>query len=156
MITDKIRQGLLNTTMERSSAEHFELAKLQWELKDVVYRDDNQHCICGQPIKECCILQNKVTHRKMLVGRNCTERFFGINTLNVFKFLKKLENNKDEVIPEPLIGLFVQLGYVYDTEVAFLKQLTTQKTLSEKQSAWRSKIVYRVLNKLVVRKDDAI
>ena len=134
-----------------SNSLDFNEAIKEWEWIGVSYAENWDSCPCSQDIKEVCHIKNKVNGNTTHVGNNCIKKFLDVDTGSVFRLFKKLADNPDMVIPNKLIGYASRFGYIYEGEVKFLGSLVKSKyALSEKQKAWRDKIVYRLLNRVVV------
>jgi len=145
---------LVEHILSLSEADNFDEAKTEWYLESIYYDDEWSSCPCTQAIKEVCVIANRKTGHVTSVGNSCVKNFLGIDTGNMFSLMKKLIEDEDSVIGLKLIGYVEELGYIYNSEVEFLKSLAKNRKygLSEKQNSWRSKIVRRILGNIQVKK----
>lgn len=137
-----------------ASQESLDEAAKEWYVTGLSIMENT--CPCGMEIKLNCHISNKVTNNQTIVGSTCVNRFMGLTKINeteidkVFTGLMKLviDNTK---CPTPIVIKFAKsMGYIYDNEVEFLEKIVKKKSLSEKQEAWRSKIVHRILTMTVI------
>ncbi len=135
-----------------SNSFDFFAAKKEWKLVGVEIQEDWDNCPCGQDIKELCYIENQLNGNKTYVGNVCVNQFIGIQTGNLFSGLKRIAKDNSANANEDLIIHAYQLGYIYENEYRFLMQTRRKRKLSVKQTAWKEKINWRIVNQTVVRK----
>lgn len=113
----------------------------EWNLKYTYIHDTN--CICGKAIKNCCVIQNKVNNKELVVGSTCVKKFLGIENVHLFKTHKI--KNKYNI---HYIGHIKEKGFISNWEESFLISLTKFKTVSKKQEEVLIKIHNNVLTKI--------
>lgn len=146
-------EKLKNHILDLSISESYQDAKSEWEVTTYEYVEDFDNCPCGQAIKELCYIRNLLNGNETYVGNVCVRQFIGIDTGNVFDGLRRIMKDPDANPNEDLIRYAYKKGFVYENELSFLMSIKRKRNLSEKQSSWRRKINYRILNKVVVRRN---
>lgn len=77
-----------------SSADNWDEAKLEWELKDVYHEEVPDECMCGHfPINEICVLQSKVNGHETIVGNVCVKKFMGLRSDKIFDAIRRVSND---------------------------------------------------------------
>lgn len=137
-----------------SVSSSYQIAKTEWEVTTFEYVEDFDNCPCGHEIKELCYLRNKLNGNETYVGNVCVRQFLGIDTGNVFAGLRRIMQNHDANPNEDLIRYAYKKGYVYENELSFLMSIKRKRLLSEKQANWRQKINHRIINEVVVRRNN--
>lgn len=135
-----------------SRARHFDAARLEWELIGVELSEEWDACPCGQPIKEHCFIQNKLTGERTHVGNVCINRFMGIETGNLFDGLRRIAADPQANANLDVIEHAQKLGYLFENEYPFLVRTRLKRKLTNAQLAWKEKINRRITNKTVVRR----
>ena len=135
-----------------SKSHAFETARHEWKLVGVEISEEFDNCPCGKEIKEHCYIENTSTGHKTYVGNVCINRFIGIDTGNLFNGIKRIAKDPTANANADLIDHAYKLGYIYETEYAFLMQTRLKRILSVKQIAWKEKINRRIINQTVVQR----
>ena len=135
-----------------SKSQAFETARHEWKLVGVEISEEFDNCPCGKEIKEHCYIENTSTGHKTYVGNVCINRFIGIDTGNLFNGIKRIAKDPTANANADLIDHAYKLGYIYETEYAFLMQTRLKRILSVKQIAWKEKINRRIINQTVVQR----
>lgn len=134
----------------------WEQALPEWEVGSVSISENV--CPCGVTIKLNCHIHNLVTGARTIVGSTCVKRFLGIETVNevniesLFNGLVKLQEDHTRSPSKAVIAYAKNNSFIYESEEEFLLKIVNKKGLSEKQDAWRSKIVRRILNQIQVQR----
>ena len=136
-----------------SNSQKFHSAKNEWKLVDIEIQEDEDNCPCGQPIKELCYIKNQLNGKKTYVGNICINQFIGIQTGNLFEGLKRIAKDNSANVNEDLIIHANKLGYIYEKEYHFLIDIKRKRKLSDNQIEKKKKIISRIVNKTVVRKN---
>lgn len=137
-----------------SKATTWEAALPEWQVGSVSISENV--CPCGVPIKLNCHIHNTVTGQQTIVGSTCVKRFLNIETVNevnidsLFAGLVKLQEDPTRCPSKAVIAYAKNSSFLYESEEEFLLKIVNKKELSEKQEAWRSKIVRRILQQITV------
>jgi hypothetical protein len=135
-----------------SSAKNFQAACLEWSLESVEISEEEDHCPCGQEIKEHCYLHNRITGHRTFVGNVCVNRFLGMHTGTLFDGLRRIKEDPTANPNLAVIDYAEERGFLHDQEPAFLRRTVRQRAPSDKQKAWKARINRRILNNIVVQK----
>lgn len=135
-----------------SQSQTFELARLEWDLVGVEITEDFDHCPCGQEIKEHCYMTNRVTGESTYVGNVCINRFIGIDTGNLFEGLKRIAEDPYANANRDVIEHGRKLGFIYDSEYAFLMETRLKRKPSDRQLEWKRKINRRITKQISVHR----
>jgi len=131
--------------IKRSAASTFDQARLEWRLDYIIIGDTN--CPCSQAIKEVCFIINPVTKHTTYVGNVCINKFFGIDTGNMFASLAKLTKDYHHNPNRDLINHAFLKWYITEQEREFLLDTEHQRNFSIKQFAWKERIGYRITHR---------
>ena len=93
---------LFKEIIDRSRADSWEEAKLEWDLDRVQEASDEDvvlgtyKCLCGHgPLKELCYIINRNTIVEVLVGNCCITKFMGqIESNKIFQAIKNRKINR--------------------------------------------------------------
>ncbi len=116
-----MRQKLITNIIKESESDDIKTATQEWNYNNFYYRDN--HCICGQKIKENIELVNKQNGNIIIVGTNCLTKLdiqlknehnidVGILTENYFKIKKKIYS----IIKKDLLDIIYENGILNDGE----------------------------------------
>lgn len=142
--------------MPLSKATTFELARNEWKVIGAHIEHDWDECPCGQPIKELCFLENKITKHRTYVGNICVNRFMGIETGNLLSGLKKIMKDHASNANTDVIEYAKANGYLFDQEYTFLMETRRKRKLSPKQEQWKIRINQRILQQSIVNKGTSL
>lgn len=148
---EKLKKHILSVSVSCD----FQIAKLEWELKDFELVEDWDNCPCGKAIKELCHIKNKTNGNMTYVGNVCINQFIGIDTGNLFDGIKRLKKDPMNAKPnKDLITHAQKCGYIYKQEPKFLLDICRKRNLSASQLSWLRNINRRILQKIVVEKSN--
>jgi hypothetical protein len=93
---------LFKEIVDRSQADNWEEARLEWHLDHIIIADDEEvvlgtyTCLCGHsPLKELCFIQNDFTHVMAMVGNCCVKKFMGeLESDKIFSAMKSRRVNR--------------------------------------------------------------
>lgn len=139
--------------MPLSMAPTFEQARNEWKVIGVHIERNWDACPCGQPIKELCFLENKITKQRTYVGNICVNRFMGIETGNLLEGLKKIMKEPSANANTDVIEYAKNNGYLFEKEYTFLIETRRKRKISAKQEQWKIRINQRILQQSIVSKD---
>ena len=116
------------------------LSILEWDFRYSFLEENN--CICGNAIKENCIIENNQTGYILIVGNICINKFLNKDVSFIFKGLnaiKKLESpNKS------FINYCKDKGYISDFEYSFLINMFRKKKFTIKQKEFKNSILLKL------------
>jgi hypothetical protein len=130
--------------LEKSERSVWSEARTEWRRTgiDLIKGHDRvASCECGQPITECCYVQNTLNGTELILG-NCCAKVVWEDISNVFQALK------DRRINAALIAYASQLGYIDDREESFLQDVWRKRRMSPKQSAWFQEIKNKIFGQI--------
>ena len=96
---------LIEEIIDLSEANIWDFAKLEWEFTSAYYSDEEQRCLCGHyPIRNICVITNKINSALTEVGNCCINKFLGIDDGNkIFTSIKRIkEKPKSSMSAEDL------------------------------------------------------
>jgi hypothetical protein len=109
-------------------------AKLEWNLTEIIESEDEETCLCGHyPIKELCVLVNKINQNNVTVGNCCVKKFIGINSNKIFEALKKLKKKIDKSLNPEAIQYAYNRKLINKWENDFYLDIMRKRNLTEKQ-----------------------
>jgi hypothetical protein len=114
--------ALAREILARSSATEWHDAKLEWALSSIFFSgpDDPGTCLCGHfPIREHCVLTNRNTGAKVVVGNVCVKRFLGLDYGDLFAALRKIMKNREAALPLKPVDYGWEQGWLTSWERNF-------------------------------------
>lgn len=132
-----------------------EQAKNEWKVIGVHIEKEWNECPCGQPIKELCFLENKITKKRTYVGNICVNRFMGIETGSLLDGMKKIMKDPSANANTDVIEYAKSNGYLFEQEYEFLMKTRLKRKLFAKQEQWKIRINQRILQQSIVSKRKA-
>lgn len=145
------RLQLMAGIVDLSDSKIWGAAKLEWELDYIYWDHDATNCLCGHyPIKEVCVLLNKINGNTAIVGNVCVNRFVGIPSKKLFDGINKIRKRIDKAVNYETIGYAFNKGWLNSNSYSFYCNTLLKRKLSDKQMQWRISI-----NKTILRNIDA-
>ena len=98
-----------------SQSEEWATAQTEWQLINCYWADTYGECLCLTRIKERCIIENKVTSKRALVGNCCVKQFMSHlseTTDAMFASLKKVHLNDSKSLHPDLVNMAVSRGVI--------------------------------------------
>ena len=149
----KLSEGIVN----RSVADNWDEAKLEWRLESIFESDESRTCLCGHyPIKEICVLVNKNNGSTTEVGNTCVNKFLGISSNKLFQSLKRVKRDPSKAFTFDMVDLFHRLGHVTDRQRTFYRETWRRRSLTERDMDTRRQINKRILRELGNRDIDSL
>ena len=144
--TALLRQELMNPG--RSAV--WDEAKLEWELQDTYWEDDPTHCLCGHGIKERCVLFNKHTRCRALVGNCCVKRFApdlakSNSTEAVFASIRRVKKGYEKALHAQLVRRAREQKRISGWAEAWYLRYRRLRSLTPKEVAYRRRLNVRIL-----------
>lgn len=128
------REQLQDGIVAISEADDWNEARLEWVLHTIWKSDDPEMCLCGHhPIKEICVIENKINHNQTEVGNCCVNNFLGLSSENAFASLRRVSADEDASFNEQAIRLAHKLEIISDWERKFYLNIWRKRNLSAKQ-----------------------
>lgn len=147
------RENLEAHILPLSKSKKFEIVRQEWDLIGVEITQEFDQCPCGQPIKEHCYIENRLTGYKTYVGNVCIKQFMGMDTGTLFDGLKRIAKNPSANANMDVIDFAWRMGMIYDErEYSFLKSTVRKRNFSPKQLAWKQRVNRRIIAGIVVQK----
>ena len=136
-----------------SQSNRWETAKLEWDLSKIYEADLSERCLCGHfPIKEICVLKNKLNHRSTAVGNCCVKKFIGLPPDKIFQAVKKIRKDLKRSLNSEAIRYAYEKSWISDWEYNFSINTMRKRNLSVKQLHFRKKINKKMLSFLRLSK----
>ena len=133
-----------------SKSNKWDDARLEWELFRMFDQEDLDTCLCGHyPIKEICVLRNKLNDNQAIVGNCCVEKFMGLSSDKLFSALKRVKKDISKPFNADVIQFSFDRGYITNWEKTFYIDTWRKRDLSKKQVEVRVGINKKILAKLV-------
>lgn len=138
--------------IERSVAQDWPIARLEWDLETIFREEEFQTCACGHyPIIEICQLRNRLNRQLIEVGNVCVKKFMGMPSNRIFDGFRRIAKDQDKALNEAASDYAFRKGWVTEWERKFLSNTGLLRNLSAKQLAKRVEINTRVLRKMEAR-----
>lgn len=132
-----------------SESDKWDEARLEWKLFRMFDQKDLETCLCGHyPIKEICVLRNKLNNNQAIVGNCCVQKFMGISSDKLFASLKRVKKDINKPFNADVIQFSFERGYITGWEKSFYLDTWRKRELSKKQTEVRVKINSKILFKL--------
>ena len=143
---------LFRRIIDRSRAKDWHNAKLEWDLIDI-YIDEDETCLCGHhPIKEICVMKNRVNHKQVIVGNCCVNRFIGIPSNKMFRGIERVVDDQAKSFPRMLIQHSHNKGWINTWERDFYLDVIKKRKLSKKQLNKKMEINKNILYNIDIEK----
>src|ERR1051326_1862766 len=90
---EKLRKEIL----ARSVPDDWFNAKREWELTRVFFSPPGHPgtCLCGHPIRENCVLTNRLSGIEVTVGNVCVNQFLGLDSEELFAAVRKIIRSEE-------------------------------------------------------------
>jgi len=149
----KLPYRLTQEIIPLSVAGSWDEAKLEWDLLDIFLTDPESPgtCLCGHfPIREHCVLRNRLNGTEVVVGNCCVKRFLPIDTGALFACCRRVMTDPTRALNTEAIEHAFSKGWINPREKRFL--LDTRRKpwcwLSHRQQSWRDAINTKVIRRL--------
>jgi hypothetical protein len=135
------QQQLAYEITKLSETPVWETAREEWKLHTIYEDDSLDTCLCGHyPIKEICILENKLNHKHAKVGNCCVKKFLGLPSDLIFAAVKRIRLDTEKALNHEALQYALSKGWVNAWEHDFYKNTMTKRVLSPKQKAKRIQV----------------
>lgn len=116
------------------------LAVLEWDYEYSYV--ENNYCICGNKIKENCIIKNRKNNNTLIVGNICVYKFITKDYDFVFKGIRAV--NKHQMPNKSFINYCFDRGYIFENQRNFLLNIFRKRKLTEKQKEFKLNMMYKL------------
>lgn len=148
---------LPNELIKLSKAGTWGRAIKEWTLVSVELLDsdeENEHCLCGHPIREICTVRNKLNHNTAIIGNRCimkfgndaTEEFQSVG--NICKGLKKIKRSYTKAPNQALIEHCFKQNIITERDKKFCEDTIDKKRLTEGQEGYRYNLNRQIIDGL--------
>lgn len=143
----KTKFPLINGIIEKSVSKQWDIAKQEWVLIDVYETDEPDTCLCGHyPIKEICVLKNKLNHESVEVGNCCVKKVWNFGSEKILKSIKSIRKDISKSINVECLKLAFKKNIITEKDYNFYLDIWRKRNLTEKQEKWKKDINKKVLN----------
>lgn len=140
---------LIKEILSLSIADTWEIAKHEWELKEIYFSDEPETCLCGHfPIIELCEIRNKKNHELATVGNCCVTKFLGLPSEKIFQAVKRIRKNSEKSLNSEAIELAYSKNWINNWEYKFYNDTFRKRSLSEKQVSIKKQINEKILTNI--------
>jgi hypothetical protein len=102
-------QVLSREILSRSQATDWETARKEWVLTDIYESEESETCLCHHfPIREICVIRNRLNGQRTEVGNVCVKRFLGIRSDLIFSGIKRIRKDMSKSLNADSIVFFQQ------------------------------------------------
>lgn len=150
--------SLQERIVERSRADSWESARLEWVLTSIYFADpgDPGTCLCGHhPIIEMCELENRWSGDVTTVGNCCVKRFMGLSSEQVFRGMRQIWRDRSKSMNSDAIEFAFDNRWISEWEHWFYTNVWRKRRLSLKQTAVKERINEKVLARMADVADKA-
>lgn len=116
--------SLNSTNTEVVSEEDYNEIIKEWDLVGIFSTDNvgEESCICGQALKNVCIIENKITHKTCYVGTDCSDKLL---EKDYTKYFKTNLNQKEFIyqVFSRTLDRYLEANIYNDFERSFLNSI---------------------------------
>ena len=161
LIRDRGRQSFIqelsrnSTITELQHEGDYDKILTEWKIHRVFSTLEKTHkCICGQSLKNVCVIRNRLTGNNCMVGTDCAEKLMSVDYTGYFHknliqsgFIGEFEEQMDEAIRRLHLSSF-NIKFMSDMNSKVKKYGSMSVLLSDKQLALYEKIYNEIKAKL--------
>jgi hypothetical protein len=137
---------LIKEILDLSYSKNWFIAKAEWQLDEIRFSDDFETCLCGHfPIKELCVLHNKINYNEVTIGNCCVQKFIDPNSEKIFQSVKKIKKNQEKSFNRETIEYAFKKDWLNEWEYSFYFDTLRKRKLSYKQLEKRKQINDKIL-----------
>jgi hypothetical protein len=140
---------LTSEIIQRSVAQTWDEAKLEWSLLEIYESDKPETCLCGHfPIIELCVLINRRNNVQTTVGNCCVKKFIGLPSDKIFQAVKRIRKDNSKSLNAEAIQHAFERKWINEWEKNFYFSIMRKRNLTAKQSAKKLQINSLVLQRM--------
>ncbi len=134
-------EKLSKQIIKRSLHNEWETAKNEWEFV-TGYQQPNSQCLCGKtPIKNVCVLNNKLNGNTAKVGNCCVTKFLDISISDkIFQSIRKLKKDINKSMNADTLEYLKDRDIINEWEYEFYKDTRLKRKPTTKQLTIRIRI----------------
>ena len=139
---------LTKEIIKLSESDFWESARNEWTFEYAYYSDDLQRCLCGHyPIKNICVIKNKLNKTQTEVGNCCVNKFLGIDDGNkIFTSIRRLKEDSTKSMSLEVLEYLYGKKVLSEFEYKFYLGTIRKRKLSDKQIEIRKKINLKLID----------
>ena len=139
---------LTEEIIKLSNSDFWNEAKNEWNFEYAYQSEEFQTCLCGHyPIKNICVLKNKINKNETEVGNCCINKFLGIEDGNkIFLSIKRLKEDLTKSMSPEVLEYLNKKKVLSDFDYSFYKDTIRKRKLSEKQLNIRKRINQKLID----------
>lgn len=132
---------LIEEILKLSTVQKWDVAKLEWSLKEVYEEDEPCTCLCGHyPIIEICTLENRINKELATVGNCCVKKFIGLPSDKIFQAVKRVRKDREKSLNAEAIKYAFDRRWINKWENDFYLDIKQKRNLSDKQLKMKIRI----------------
>jgi hypothetical protein len=125
----------------RSNSPVWAAAKLEWALHEIYEADEPETCLCGHfPIKELCVLRNRINSGLATVGNCCVKKFIGLPSNLIFQAVKRVRADATKSLNGESLAHALEKGWINQWEYDFYVRIMLKRNLTSKQAEKKKQI----------------
>jgi hypothetical protein len=146
-------QTLTREILALSVATEWNTARREWDLSHIYFSDPDEPgtCLCGHtPIREHCVLTNRINGNIAIVGNVCVKRFLGLDADELFNAFRRIIKTSEAALGTKAVDYAFDQAWINTWERDFLHSTArkTRRGLSSKQLAIRVRINTSIVRRL--------
>jgi len=135
--------------VQRSVANTWDEAKLEWSLHEVYEADEPETCLCGHfPIIELCVLSNRRNGEYATVGNCCVKKFIGLPSDLIFQAVKRVRKDPTKSLNAEAVDHAYQRRWINEWEKDFYFDIMRKRNLTARQASKKQQINELVLQRM--------
>jgi hypothetical protein len=137
---------LIKEILNLSYSNVWAIARNEWELEEIYFSDFPETCLCGHfPIKELCVLRNKINSNEITVGNCCVKKFIEPESDKIFRSVKRIIKDNGKSFNRETIDYAFKNNRINEWEYIFYSDTLMKRNLSPKQIEKRKLINEKIL-----------
>ena len=135
------QQQLTTEILARSHSQEWATAKIEWLLEEIYEDESFDTCLCGHfPIREICLLRNKINQHLVKVGNCCVKKFIGLPSDKIFQAIKRIRKDSEKSLNTEAVQYALHRGWISAWEHDFYLDIMKKRKLSPKQATKKTDI----------------
>lgn len=140
---------LTTEILSLSQSASWDEAKREWALHNIYEADEFETCLCGHyPIKEICVLKNKLNQSMATVGNCCVKKFIGLPSDLIFQAVKRVRKDEGKSLNLEAITHAYRKGWINEWEYKFSIDTMSKRKLTGNQLQKRMQVNAKMLNNM--------
>jgi len=139
---------LASEIIKLSTARNWPAAKLEWKLEEVYESDELDACLCGHPIREICVIRNRVNGSTAVVGNSCVKKFLDLASDPIFRAVKRVRTDNTKSVNVETLVHALERNWINQWEFDFYKDIMYKRILTEKRQAIKLQINQKILSRI--------